>query len=91
MSAVVDAWVEALAAAWSVQRAERTHLLRGRYVKSRDARGLHPYSVEVGRVLALQELEPALSEAGFDPVLMRREAEEHAYECFVAELMEGNA
>jgi hypothetical protein len=86
---VVDSWVEALTAAWSVARGARSAELHGQYVKSRDARGLHPYSVEVGRVLALQELEPALSAAGFDPVLMRREAESDAYDGFVRELMEG--
>jgi hypothetical protein len=91
VSVVDDAWAEALRAAYAVAKGERAAVLRGRYLKSRDDRGMHPFSHECGRIAALEGLEPALALAGFNPVELRRAAEADAYDEFVNDLMEAAA
>jgi hypothetical protein len=78
MSDPVAAWQEALSHAWSLARGERLQRLRGDRIRSFDDRGLHPFSLEVGRIQALQELVPELREAEFDPRALRADAEQVA-------------
>ncbi len=79
----------ALTQARSLARAERLHELRGGHrPRTFDDRGLHPYSVEWGRVWALQELVGELAaDAPTDPVALRRAAREDAIQAFKAELL----
>lgn len=71
----------ALKAAFSLAKATRKRELEGkRTVKTFDARGLHPLSVEWGRILALEELEPSLAMRRSDESVadLRRRAEHAA-------------
>lgn len=74
----VAAWQEALSHAWSLARGERLQRLRGDRIRTFDDRGLHPFSLEVGRIQALQEIVPELREAEFDPRSLRADAERAA-------------
>jgi hypothetical protein len=59
--------------------------LQMRRGKLLDNRGLHPYSVEVGRIFALEDLEPSLANLGFNPVVLRLEAQREASRIFEIE------
>ena len=85
---VTAAWIEALQACWSVARAQRTATLNRRPLKRYDDRGLDVYSTEVGRVQCCESLIPDLALAGFDPILLRREAEKDADREFRAQILE---
>lgn len=85
-------------AAWMHAKGARTRELRGdRRVKTFDSRGLHPYSVEWGRILALEALLPDLEQRRatgdvlFDPVSMRHHAEREAEQEFYAAIREGKS
>lgn len=78
MASLADYWLDSLQAAYRYARGERAAELRDSYVARFDGRRLHPFSVECGRVEALQDVEPVLREAGFDPVMFRLEAREDA-------------
>jgi hypothetical protein len=80
-------WEEAQQHAFLIARGERLALLRGRRVRSFDDRGLHPFSMEVARILLLQELQPELHEHGFDHHNLRRNAEEEAMRMFAEEYL----
>lgn len=67
--------------AFTLAKAERLAELRGDYRAKRwDERGLHPYSVEWGRIFAFEVALPELGNMrwsdpeGLDPVAMRRRA-----------------
>jgi hypothetical protein len=79
-------WEEALQSAYSIARGERLAWLKGRRPRSFDGRGLHPFSLEVGRIHACESIEPALREAGFDHNLLRAVAERDATEMFVEDI-----
>jgi hypothetical protein len=86
---------EALRMAFSFAKAERIGELNGSRVKAFDGRGLHPYSVEWGRILACEALYPDLAQSRFpegeealDMVTMRRRAHAEAYEEWVRERVE---
>ena len=83
---IIAHWRDCIRRAYLVARGTRLSDLRGERPKRFDARGLHPYSEECGRVLALQALVPGLQQLGFDPLLMRLEAEEDARAEFIAEV-----
>lgn len=84
---VTAAWTDALQAAWSTARAARSAVLHGRHLRRYDDRGLDVYSTEVGRVQCCESLIPDLALAGFDPVLLRREAEREADREFRTEIL----
>lgn len=84
-SVIFHRWTEAVQAAYRLAHASRTADLYFRPVKRFDSRGVHPFSEECGRIAELQQLMPELRNAGFDPVLLRREAEKDATEQFVRE------
>jgi hypothetical protein len=73
---VVELHEEAVRHAHTLAKAERTREIRGRSsVRRFNDQGLHPYSVEWGRIWALQELLPEmLAGSAVDPVSMRSEA-----------------
>lgn len=87
-ASITERWCEAIRAAWSECYGQRLAVLRGRYPKQRDGRGLDVFSLECGRIFALQDLEPALACAEFDPVVFRHAAEKDAYKTRVGELLE---
>lgn len=89
MSEVVDAWVESLQSAYGLAKGERRNELAGRYVKSRDGRGLHPYSYVWGAIRALEGLEPDLAneDVTTDAVTMRKLAHADADAEFRAEIL----
>lgn len=76
--AIIEAWCLAISHCYSLARGDRLGELEGKRPRLIDGRGLHPYSVEVGRVLALQDILPILEEADFNHHLLRREALEDA-------------
>ena len=84
MASLADYWLDSLIAAYKYAKGERAAELRDEYVRRYDGRGLHPFSVECGRIEALQDAEPVLREAGFDPRLFRAEAREDARDEFFA-------
>lgn len=58
-----DAWKEALSTAFSLAKADRARELRGdRTVARFNEQGLHPFSAEWGRLMALEALQPGLSD-----------------------------
>ena len=60
---ILERWGEAIHATLLTLRSNRAREIRGdRRVRTFDARGLHPPSLEWGRVLALEELLPGLAE-----------------------------
>jgi hypothetical protein len=82
---VTAAWGDALHMVFTLLKAERLQELRDKHVRRFDERGLHPISLEVGRIQALQELVPELREANFDFRELRRAAREAAREDFLTE------
>lgn len=82
---IFQRWVDALQTAYKLAYAARTADLNFRPVKRYDSRGVHPFSEECGRIAELQQLMPELSHAGFDPVQLRRGAEEDAQAAYVME------
>jgi hypothetical protein len=62
-------------------KAERSCELRDHVYKRYDGRGFHSVSLEVGRLFALVELCPALSD-DYDLVALRRNAREDAQACW---------
>lgn len=93
----MDVWGRALSLAWSHARADRARELRGdRTVRRFDPRGLHPYSLEWGQVLACEALLPGLSglrDLGpqVDPVTMRRLAATEAEQDFARAIRDDEA
>lgn len=60
---MVPAWCEALRACWGLAKGERARELAGdRTVKRFNELGLHPFSTEWGRLMALEALLPGLSD-----------------------------
>jgi hypothetical protein len=79
---IITAWCEAIRSLYALARGERLGELTGRRSRLLDDRGLHPYSLEVGRVMALQELYPALDMLEFRHLLIKKAAQEDAEEQF---------
>ena len=79
-------WIDALQHAWKIAHTEHTALLKGRYVKRYDDRGIDVFSEECGRIAELEHHAPELTFAGFDPVLFKRAAREVALADFRDEL-----
>lgn len=77
-STIIEAWCRALHVFYALARGERLGELNGRRSRLIDERGLHPLSVEVGRVMALQELIPELEELEFNHMKLRRAAQHEA-------------
>jgi hypothetical protein len=88
VSRTVQEWERSLQSAWALAKGQRLAELRGRRSRTFDERGLHPLSLEVGRIYALQEIEPVLREADFNILELRVEAEQEALEEFRKELEE---
>jgi predicted metal-dependent hydrolase len=88
---VTDAWIEMLQAAYGLAKGERRNELAGRYVKSRDDRGLVPYSYIWGAIRALEGLEPVLAneDVTTDPIALRKAAHADADAEFRAEILAG--
>ena len=85
-------WQDALAMAFAFAKAARTAELRAdRRVKGFDARALHMYSTEWGRVWACEELVPELANLRehVDPVTMRAEAAREAEDDFLDDVRSG--
>jgi hypothetical protein len=77
-------WAESLEAAYREAKAARSRELRGRRGRTFDGRGLHPFSLEVGRV---QAMETVLSdvippEAMLDPLALWRAGRDDAEAAF---------
>jgi hypothetical protein len=91
---IFEVWCEAVAMAWSFCKSERLGELRGSRVKSFDGRGLHPYSIEWGRILACEVIFPELGYARYDGgvkvdmVTMRSLAHAEAYDEWLREQLE---
>lgn len=85
MASLVDLWLDALTGFYSLCRGERAAELRRESFRRYDSRGVHPPSEEVGRVSALQALEPVLLNAGFDPVLVRNAARDDADDAWLTD------
>ena len=81
----VERWCELVREAYLLARARRLHELRGKYVKTFDGRGLHPYSVVWGQILLLM---PEGLEADCSPNELDKAAREEADEIFRAQLLE---
>jgi hypothetical protein len=86
---VTELWVESLQAAYGLAKGERRNELAGNYVKSRDARGLHPYSYAFGQVKALEGLDSVLQDemVSADPIALRKAAHADADAEFRAEIL----
>jgi len=85
---LVAAWCMAVRSAYKLAYGGRLQELRDRRPNLLDARGLNPYSLEVGRIQALQEILPYLRDLEFDPVLMRVEAKRDAEVTFAQEVLD---
>jgi hypothetical protein len=93
---VVTAWTDALQHAHSLAKAERARELRGdRSVKTFGG-GTHSYSVEWGRIMALEALLPGLGDVRMpddgprcDPITMLVAARQDAEAAFVAAVAAG--
>lgn len=92
---ILEAWQQAVQMAWSLAKAERIAELNGSRSKTFDTRGLHPYSVEWGRILAFEVLMPELAHARYegqsqqiDMVTMRKLAHQEGYDEWVREQVE---
>ena len=83
-----NCWVEAINAAWMYARGERLGELRGKRVQRFDPQGVHPYSLEWGRIMAYEVLDLSLMELRFcgepnlTPISMKKLAYEDAEEEF---------
>lgn len=86
---VVEAWIEAVRFAYVLVKGEEAARLRGKRHRSFNDQGVHPLSHELGRIAALQDLEPVLSNAGFDPFVLRSTAAGDALDEFVRDVKEG--
>jgi len=78
-------WCEAVRALYNLARSERRAELEGRRSRLLDSRGLHPLSLEVGRVLALQDIYPLLEELEFWHLDIRKAAQNDAEEQYKME------
>ena len=89
MEDICALWIESLQAAYSLARGERRNQLAGRYMKSRDERGLHPYSFVWGQIRTLEGLEPVLAseDLAIDPVTLKKVAYQDAEAEFRAEIL----
>jgi hypothetical protein len=81
-----EAHQQAMNQAHRLAKSERLSELKGRHLRRFDGQGLHPFSVEVGRLLALRELFPELAEVDLDPVTLRLKAQVDANSEFADEL-----
>lgn len=77
---VIEEWCQAVSRYHSLARGERLGELRGRRVRLLDDRGLHPLSLEIGRIMTCQALLPELIELDFDHFEVRRAAHHDAVE-----------
>jgi hypothetical protein len=75
---IIKAWCEAVCQHYTLAKGERLGELRGRRPRTIDERGLHPLSLEVGRILALQEMLPDLELLEFTHLLSRKAAHNDA-------------
>ena len=97
MNPIYDLWAECLSWAYVVARGERAAEIRGdRRAKRFDGRGLHPYSVAWGYVLACESFAPELAElrdlggdVACEPVTLRAAAHREAEEGFEYEVRTG--
>lgn len=96
--AILEAWASCVAFAWNLAKADRSRELRGdRSVKAFDARGLHPYSVEWGRILTYESMLPELADVRacshppLDWITMRRMAARDAERDFAEQVRAGGA
>lgn len=92
---VYATWLDAIQHAFLLAKSQRLAEIRAdRRTKRFDARGLHPVSVEWGKVFACENLLPGLTELRdvggdpCDPVSLDRLAQEAARVAFVEELAE---
>jgi len=84
---IYDQWKEAVNAAYHIARGERLGELRGRRPRTFDARGLHPFSTEVGRIMALKAVIPRLAKLDFNHLELRQAAFEDAEEQYEKEII----
>jgi hypothetical protein len=84
---IIKAWCEAVHQHYIIARGERLGELRGRRPRTIDERGLHPLSLEVGRILALQELVPDLELLEFTHLRSRKAAHNDAAEEYEEEIV----
>ena len=75
---IIVAWCDALQHYYELAKAERLAELHDRRSKLLDARGLHPLSLEAGRIQACESLVLELADCGFDPLALKRQAREDA-------------
>jgi hypothetical protein len=75
---IIKAWCEAVCHHYTLAKGERLGELRGRRPRTIDERGLHPLSLEVGRILALQDLVPDLELLEFTHLRSRKVAHDDA-------------
>lgn len=92
-AAIFEEWADALYSAWLAAKGARLAEMRGdRRVKRFNTQGLHPYSVEWGRVLACEALLPeltALRETGdydLTPVTMSNHAAREGEREFITDV-----
>lgn len=75
---VIEAWCHAISVYYALVRGERLGEFMEKRSRLIDSRGLHPLSLEVGRIMALQDLYPLLEEAEFNHLDVRTAAQEDA-------------
>lgn len=95
---IFEAWQEALAMAYTIAKAERSAELAGGKRPPRfDGRGLHPYSLEWGRILTFEVMLPELAYLRFtgdevrscDPLSLRWDAHDDATREYAAAILAG--
>ena len=83
-----EPWREAVRMAWAIARGRRRAELERKRAAAFDSRGLHSFSVECGRILFIEDLEPEFALAGFDPRRFVQQAERQAQDEWITEQLE---
>lgn len=78
MASEVEEWCQAVRFAYLAAKTSERKRLEGEPLNTWDARGLHPFSVEVGRALAMQNVIPELRDLEFSAQVIRDGAREDA-------------
>jgi hypothetical protein len=83
---VIEEWCSALSNFYSLVRGERLGELRDRRSRLLDNRGLHPASLEIGRIQACEALLPELDVLEFNHHELKQAAQQDAVEEYELEV-----
>jgi|1186.fasta_scaffold125459_3 hypothetical protein len=84
---ILEEFCTAVLSYWMLVRGERLGELRGQHSRTFDQRGLHPGSVEIGRIHMCVDLFPELGYLEFSHIELRRDARREAELLFEAEIL----